>query len=196
MSVVLVIATQDSIFFMSDGRVQGETRGVKSILQEDYKKLNRINQNICIGYTGNKYLCEQTIKAMNDPYKPIANLNLDNIQKFLCAEARSVYLENNYLGIKMAFIVGGVTTDGKIEFYTFGSMNDFIIQKYSSINGDINYAGLYPENAKGNELEKHLLANVPLNEDKIKKAMIDCIDEIAALDSSVNRNKFIEVIRR
>lgn len=199
MSVVLITATKDFIVFMSDGRVQGEIGGIKNILREDYKKISRLNEKICIGYTGSRELCEKSLKAIYNPYNPnafnpLGNLDIGSISNTLCAEAKHIFSESNYPNKKITFVVGGVMADKNIGFYTFGSEYNFQVEKYIPINGDIKYASLHSDNAKGNELEHHLLANTPLNEDKIKKAMSDCIDEIADLDSSVNKIKFTEVI--
>jgi hypothetical protein len=62
-SIVVSFATCDHVIMMSDGRVQNVL--TKETIQEDYKKLAKINENICVGYVGSKELCLSVLSELS-----------------------------------------------------------------------------------------------------------------------------------
>lgn len=203
MSLVLVAATENFIIFMSDGRAQYKVNEVIVSKEENYKKLKPINQHICLGYTGSKELCEQALNEVYNPHNPnscnpLSN-NIDEISNALAISSKKIFSESNRLDKAISFVIGGISQMGYIEFYTFASKYNFAIERYKPNNGDLVYTALHSDKLSEAEMkakfEGHLLSNAPINKNSIKKAMEDCIDEVSSLDSSVNKNKFMEEIQ-
>lgn len=196
MSVVLVSAMKDFIIFMSDGKVTRPENGAIKSLDENYKKLRRINNNICIGYTGGQDICENVLTSLDSYDKKKLDLTktVDILHKF----SKEIYSKNKYQNNTITMVIGGKSADGTIEFYTFGSYYDFQLNSYKPQDKKMLYRILCSDEVKGlNIFEKHL--NLHLNESlkpikECQDAMSDCVDEIASDDETVNNTKFTEII--
>jgi len=181
---------------MSDGRVtQQKTIMDVDVLQEDFKKLLKVNANICIGFAGAKEQCEEVLKCLNN--YTLNNLNLDNVIEIINNEAKSVYSKYMILGIqiKILMAIGGIQ-DGVIKFKTFSSVNGFKIEKYIPKGDEISYAMLSPDGVDIKNLVNQIYANAPCTSDSLKKAMGGCIDNVSQFNNTVNNVKFTEILRR
>ncbi len=177
---------------MSDGRVSNKIFGTTIVIKENCKKLLRINDNVCVGFTGGVDACLCTLKAL-EPYN-MASLGLHKTVSILYEKAKTVHDENHFLNNAISMVVGG-KTNKSMEFHVFGSKYGFKKTIHQPKGDNLEYLMLYSDRVESDTFLKHLQANIPLNSiEKHEKAMKDCIDEVAKSDDTVNAVKFKEVI--
>lgn len=195
MSLVLITAMQNFIIFMSDGRVtRQKTIMENEILREDYKKLRKVNANICIGFAGSKEPCEEVLKSLDSINSE--NTTIDNVCQIVLNEAKSVYSKYVLLGIPIEILMAvGGNQYGQIKFRVFHSTDGFKVQEYIPQGTHLNFAILSPGWVDKSNLLDRINANPPVTIDNTEKAMGECIDKVSLLDPSVNTVKFTEIIR-
>ena len=196
MSLVLIVAMEDFVIFMSDGRVtQNRTSKGVEILKEDFKKLVKLNTNVCIGFAGSKGPCEEVLKTLSDYNRD--SMNIDTVFEVLYEKARSVYSKYLISGIqiKLLMVIGGEQC-GEFKFKTFSSNDNFEVLNYNPQGTDLNYAMLSPDNVDISSLINQIYKNAPVTIENLQKAMGECIDNVSQFNNTINNVKFSEIIRR
>jgi hypothetical protein len=97
---------------------------ISTIIQEEYKKIYRINQNICIGFTGIKDLCEDILSELKS-YKPdelTLSQTCDYLRNRALAEKYWIAEFDNLL----SFTIGGLTKTREINLYSFGAKYNYV----------------------------------------------------------------------
>ena len=196
MSLVLVTAMENFIIFMSDGRVtRNKTIFEVEILQENFKKLFRVNSNICIAFAGSKEPCEETLKVLDD-YN-LNSITLDETFEIILKKSKEVYSRyiNQGIPIKIFMAIGG-KQQGEIKFRTFSSPENFKILEFSPKKDDLSYAFLSPESIDNSYFINQIQKNAPCTLNNLRRAMGLCINDVSAFCKSVNALKFEEIIEK
>ncbi|SDO88314.1 hypothetical protein [Clostridium gasigenes] len=205
MSLILIAAMEDYIIMMSDGRVSRGNDNEFHILDDNYKKLLRLNETICIGYGGSKEPCVEVVDYLKMYYKN--EKDLDKLFNLLNQKAGNVF--GNYISkgikIKMQIVIGGINK-GQIKFKTIKSIdydfNKIYIKSYFTTEehipeGDtLSYCMMNPDGIEDLLFYKLLCRNTSFGVDDIKITMKECIDIASEKSRTINKNKFFEVIRR
>lgn len=182
MSFVSIIAREDFISVMSDGRVM-DPHGIP--IQEDYQKFIQINDQSFIAFAGTKEICEIIAQEMKD----VINRNDDLQDHFQQLLARFQQLNLNHHGMKVFLGVGGINSDQEIEFHTINSKNGQVLN-FSPKGGDVSYAFLNNSSYDEADLQKKLIEILRVTGfntiDKIKNAQKTLNDFIAETDDTVN----------
>lgn len=182
---------------MSDGRlvkINDMNSKNLTVVNEEFKKISRINRNVMIGFTGDPV---PTINALNElnTYANLESLSLEEIKEIVVNSLKKQQI--NFLGVKL--IISGRNKSNIFVTYTLDSKNNFAEVPYilSFPNAfAVNYA--LPNN-EGGKLEmickRHIENTQPWGTlDALKQHMRDCIKEISEVCPSVNSNVFEEFI--
>lgn len=179
MSIVLVAAMSNFALLMSDGRVSNKTLGVA---QEDYKKLLRVSENICIGFTGHQKGCEETISVLKND---MCYMDIVNSLHKKAQEVHSVYSD------KMIMCVVGFNEDGNMSVYYFSS-DDFILKPYHPKKGKVSLVSLEPipttiyvDNCNSSTVKSL---------DDYCRLMYKTISDVSKINPTVNNFTFSELI--
>lgn len=196
MSLVLITAMEDFIVFVSDGRVtRNKTITEVEVLQENFKKLIRLNSNLCIGFAGSKEPCEQVLKTLEN-YN-LNNITIDNAFEVLYEKAKLVHSKYISSGVKINILmaIGGMQ-NREIRFKTFSSIDNFEVLRFCPKGDELNYAMLSPADVNISYLINEIKNNIPCTDDNLKRAMSECINKVSSFDKTVNNNIFVEIIKR
>lgn len=199
MSLVLVTAVEDYIIMMSDGRVTRTEYGMNLAVDENFKKLARVNDSVCIGFAGSKEPCEEAVLLLNGYDKK--SLSLEEIFKIVYESSKKVYKKYTDMNveIKILMAVGGKNSENNIEFKTFSSDEKFEVNVHKPGKGDLYFTDISPTSTDkiySSLLAENIIKNQPITIENLKKSMEESIDKASEIDFSINKNKFVEVIRR
>ncbi|MCY8310016.1 hypothetical protein [Bacillus vallismortis] len=140
MSLVSIIARENFITVMTDGRVTSEGEAI----QEDYKKFIQLNKDMFFAFAGSKEPCEFVARWAKDYFKQYG-LNK------LASAINGFVLNNNLNKYKILAGFGGVDSK-RVKLFTYSSLenklNEFIPEGYH----DIKYAFLYNSSTENNDL--------------------------------------------
>lgn len=196
MSLVLATAMKEFIIFMSDGMVSIKKDNKVESLDENYKKLVRVNNKVCIGFAGSKEPCEEVISKLSQD--DAERLSLQDIFQIIYSNAKSVYSKwrTKYIDeeIKILMMIGGISSENKIELKSFSSKENFIVNEYKPNNTDLCYLMLSPEDVNESILTNSILNNTPVSLENLQKSMEKCIEIVSESCEGVNNVKFTEVI--
>lgn len=184
----------------SDGRCCYTDGTIKT---EFYDKTRKFNNNVIIGYSGSTEPCEQVLS--------ILQFGLDQIQKGENREAyvdevaiclhRSIQMCNFPEEKNVQFIVSGISTEGTMQLYAFGNTNQKDLIPLTATDGVMRTAVLCPpgKDEIGSQIFKNHLINDLVNDLDDEHSFIEdvfkaSIEEMADLDSTVNKNFFSQVV--
>ena len=197
MSIVLSVCGVNFSLMMSDGRmvkINDMTSNDLTIVDENCKKIRRINRNVMIGFTGDPIPMINTLNELST-YTNLESLTLERIKRIVINSLKKQQI--NFLGVKL--IISGRNKSNIFVTYTIDSKNDFKEIPYiiDFPNGfAVNYALPNDDNGKlENICKKHIDNTMPwVNLDNLKRHMKDCINEISKECPSINNNIFEEFI--
>jgi hypothetical protein len=181
MSVVLSVATNDYVIMMSDGCVYNSE--INAPINNEYKKLLKLNKFVLIGYAGNLYSCENTIDGIN------IHMSYDDVYACLVNKARTIH---NTLGENILMSVGGVS-DGKIVLKSFKFTDTGFEEVVLPIPA---HSMLFKDDSYNDILERNLSKHLRFDNRIFIKEMKNTINYIANRDVTVNKNTYIEYINR
>jgi len=176
MSIVLVAAMENFAITMGDGRVSDEVGG--KVFQEDYRKIIRLRRNICIGFSGDRLSCEESLDGLN------VQMPYSSIFDYIYTKSQKIHTIKNK---KIQICVVGISEESKMTIKFFSS-DDFKIKSYIPTDDMVSLISLVPEPRK---------VICELYESIMKGSKKSCIDdyyiamnktiyEVSKLSSTVN----------
>ncbi len=184
MSFVIGFATPQEVIIMSDGRARNSLS--REILSESYNKTRKINNNVCIGFSGIAEVSECIIdNFMKYPEINIDIINADDTAVILCEIAKIVASNVNADNIQM--VIAGLDASGKITLNSFAKCTGFQINKQIPTISHYCYATLNPNGFDGDKLFEHYIC---LTQMSITKRMENCIKHAAQLNDTINNRVF------
>lgn len=124
MSIVLVGLTPQFAIAMSDGRV---TSPNKTIVNENFKKLIRINPYVCVGITGSEDFFHMIQKQLFSIPINIQNINTDKTFEILYNISKNIMVDNSFLK-DSSIAICGVNSKKQIESLAFCT-KDYVVSK-------------------------------------------------------------------
>lgn len=197
MSVILAVCGENYVKMISDGRVVLFTNENAPVpVGEQFNKLKRINENVILGFAGDKVICEKTVKKLRSA---VAKLPKNTVRLSEVAKLTQHILQNTKLGfLKVHFITGGLTSDNRMGLYILNSATNFELEEYFPLHGQHQIKTSLPfgkQESCDQLIEKYFVAEFPKSPQALDKAMIKFVDDIADVDITVNKNHYtIEII--
>lgn len=183
MSIVIITITPDSIIAMSDGRIVDQNH---CIIEENFKKIEKINSNICVGYTGNLNFLSNLFMKFYDHIEDTESIMPKEAFKLLYNQAKDIFKNHTYDMDSVIVLCG---FDYQNRLFTSGfSTNDFYIQTIdpyetgTAIYVISNYPGCYK--IAYDNIQKYGLLG----------GMRKTIEYISTVDGTVNNRIYIEQI--
>lgn len=194
MSFVSVLARENFLTVVSDGRVQGPDL---LPMQEDYRKFIQVDSGFFVAFAGHKEPCERFIDKSGLSRTSSRDLGL------VSQRTKNLLLTHPYKNSKILLAFGGLNTLGEIEFATFSTLEPEI-RFFQPRGDDLSYAFLNNSSLKttnlAGRLEKYLLlAGIGKgieSPDQLINAQVMLNNFVANLDSSVNTTTFTLSIQK
>lgn len=184
MSFVSIVARENFLCVMSDGRVQGVNG---EILQEDYQKFIKIENRAFVAFAGSKTACEELAIQV------VPHLYTNASFTSLALEIKGAFERSDYedYGTKVAVSFGGVNRVGEIEYHAVNSLTKKTM-KYAPRGDDITYCFLQNGEALHQlKLEQELINIMRETGFKTPSQVIQAQkllnNKVADIDSSVNK---------
>lgn len=191
MSFVLCICNPTYSIMVGDSRMIAFNKdGEFETVEEDVQKVQKINENILVGYTGDPIPILTAIKEL-DTYDR-KTLTLGQVRKILFNTIKTLPL--NDLGIKL--IISGRNKYGKMLMYVIDTKNNYKVEKYEPDlqKPAFSCAGREQQIIKP-ILDKYIFNTYPWdNIYQLKDYMIKCVQEVSNNDETVNDNVKVVVI--
>lgn len=188
MSFVICVCGVNFSVMMGDGRLIKYPE--RTIEDEYYPKVFKINKNVLIGTTGDPLPIDEAFGELRN-YN-VEYLTLEKIRKIFINKLKT--LHTNSLGVKVIF-------SGK------NRRGQFVISTVDSTNG-FNFEDLYPNNTNlinafsgnNNRLCTSIVDSNLSNKsfsciEELEDAMEQCIINVASIDDTVNTNILKAVIK-
>lgn len=191
MSIVLSVCGYNFSLMMCDGRMIKIDSGSLEIVTENFKKIERVNSRVCIGFTGDPIASMCALNELN--YYEKDNLTLERIKGIVTRKLKEIQI--NDLGVKMIF--SGRNKINKFITYELDTKMDFQETKYEPVkNGFAIVYALPPSNADLQTIvQKHIHETSPWdNIDNLKSNMRECILQISKINTTINNKIFEEMI--
>lgn len=173
---------------LGDGRMTNLSTG--EVAYEKIQKIYKINNNVCIGFTGDPIAAGIALKEL-DSYS-LNTMTLERIKRVFIGKLKEIPL--NPLGIKV--IITGRNKSNKFVTYSIDSKNNFEEESYVNIP-DAGFVVVYSgSNSSVIELivNKNIYSTSPWKSiDDLRQHMTHCIREVALIDPTVN-NEIYEVM--
>lgn len=195
MSFVSVIITEHYISFATDGRFTSLTG---QVIQEDYKKIKKLNDNLVVAFAGDSLECEASIKGLEELINHVPRNNIGfNIE--LISTLMKQIIRDKFGNSKVFLSIGGINMENALEVTVFSSISDDL-HSFSPKGNNLNhfYFGnnmdvvkekmVYEDFAK-----KVVKANTPENAFIVQKQINDLV---ASFDSTVNCNVMNRIIKK
>lgn len=141
MSCIICLASDSFAFIAGDGRAINSETG--EVVDENYKKVRRINENVIVGFVGCVEICEGALDALPNDTE---HLTLSEISEILCRNAKKLHHETN---LKGSMILAGIE-NGKIVVCSFSRLNGYVIERTEYTSGSLTLEGRYPDNIESN----------------------------------------------
>lgn len=196
LSFVIGFVSTTMAAIASDGRCCYTDGTIKT---EFYNKTRKINRNVIIGYSGSTESCEKVLDALQ-PALEQAQMESNReayVNEVATCIHRVIPLFNFPKGKNVQFIVSGISDEGTMQLYSFGNTNQTNLVPLTATNDKIQTAVLCPlgKDEIGYQIFKNHLINDlddehPFIEDVFKAS----IEEMADLDSTVNKNFFSQTV--
>lgn len=197
MSVVLAICGENYVKMISDGRVVLFADNNPSVVvNENFNKLKRINQHVVLGFAGDKTVCEKILKKLRSA---IAKLPKDTTKLFETAKLLQQIAQTTKLGfLKVHFIVGGITNDGKMGLYVLNSSTGFELESCFPQYGQHQVKVSFPfgkQELCDMLIDRYFISTFPETSLELDKKMIEFVNAISDIDNTVNKNYYtIEIL--
>ena len=193
MSYIQCVLIKNGIFMSSDGRVTDGER----IIDENYKKIRRINNDLLIGYSGDKVFCEGILNILQQSIN--CNMDVSSIYESVVIISKSLI---NQIGMKRGqFIIAGKYSDGKLGFITLSTNNGFSsTQKIANNSNDIYFTEAFSDNIDSDYLKTEIEKIMKEKQNSISyldliEAMKNAAKKVAIDDTSVNTKFYFEMIK-
>lgn len=193
MSFISAIASQDFITVVSDGQVTYEGK----VIKEDYKKFRKINNDQFIAYAGAKEICEKFAEHLK--FSASQRYDLKLVAEDLFSTIKSI---TPYERFKTSFIIGGISENNEIEFYTLSNNPlEEKVKSYLSHGDGVSYGFLSNEENEDkinleNTLISHLSKTGFNTPNKCIRAQKMLNADVEKIDPTVNRRTFELIIRK
>lgn len=184
MSIVIVGITPTFVIAMSDGRVTNDQLPENL---EEFKKICKINQYVCIGITGHLQFFSEVFTKFNSIDENIKTLKVENAFNLFYKISKEVKSNNPVLG-DSNIVVCGIDSNNNIRSIAFSTKN-FIIN-----NQDGKQSGLAIQVLSNYSGAFQIAQNNIIKCGNLIKGMEDTIKYIATVDKTVNSNIFVERI--
>lgn len=189
MSLVMVSATSKYIILTGDGRVSEKVKvdeysSYVKILDENFKKIRVINNNVLIGFTGHLKSCIDIMSSLDNV--DVDKINIDDIAEILIASAKGKVNNKD-----LSMVVCGINNNNKIQINTFTTENDLILNKSVVEDNGMKFISLtnYNSNKKPGKIYLEKIKDINTFD---KKEMLDLMEyinhEISKQDFTVNDN--------
>ena len=181
MSVVISYASTRIAFIMSDGRV---IDGENNVVQEDFKKFVRLNNNVIVGFTGDLNACICVTGLLSNPKNReiVSRMLVEDVYEFI-----RKYCTTFDGNIKYGFTICGKSKRGTMAMASMNWQQDSGI---SYVEGtESYYTTLYPEEANGSRVFEDNLKSLPPI-----AAAIQTIKAISKVSHSVNDQPQLEIV--
>lgn len=196
MSVVLGVATNNTVVLMSDGRVsKTDEDGNFSVVDENYPKVIQVNKYVGVGFTGSTELCKAVTNIIGTLDQNIkASIKVDQLFKILFLRARAIKQLEESGDRVVQILVAGINERTQIEIKTTSSALGFRITSDVLQNeGDVIFAEL----SAIKDSDPHTkFQSFLMRQKNLKESMAEYIDYVSTFDRSVNRQKFMVWIKR
>ncbi len=190
MSFVSIIAREDFISIMSDGRVCGPN-GIP--IQEDYQKFVRVDERFFVAFAGHKEPCELFLRNSG-----LLSPRTYDVELF-SAEIQSKLIAGPSRKHKILLALGGFNHHEEIVFSTFSTIQPKM-QLFRPKGDDISYAFLNNSSVRSAQLEELLIEALKVSgfqtPDQIREGQTQLNSAVSAMDESVNSTVFNAVINR
>lgn len=200
MSVALAICMETGVVMMCDGRMvkfNSKNKDDFTVVDENCKKLLRVNKEVCIGITGDANILFEIVKELqhyNTNY-----MKLEKVEKIIIPIIKEKTVD--WIGCKA--LIGGKNRKGKFVLHIIDYSNihdeNYIPIIFEPIGNLSVIQGAFPKTLNANYyetlIEKHITNTAPWsNAHILQRHMAECIAEIAKSDMTVNTNMFSESI--
>lgn len=187
MSIIMAVGNKHKLILASDGRVSDiNEKGEHIILDENFKKICRLSDSVCVLIAGNRNQCMQIVYMLKQKINAC-------ITPHVCAETIDSILQNHALvtddELNVRMIVAGINSAKEREMYLFSADQDGIEREKKSLTDNVIYV------AKGDIKEGETDYFNPILNIKgigLKTRIKLCIAEAAKRNRSVNDVVFFE----
>ncbi|MBJ7887987.1 hypothetical protein ABC970_12815 [Bacillus licheniformis] len=192
MSLVSIVARENFITVMTDGRVTSDGK----IVQEDYKKFIHLNKDMFFAFAGEKEPCEFIAQWAKEYCK---NYGLEK----MALSINDFVLNNKLDRFKVLTSFGGVDSN-RIKLYTYCTIEkttEQYIPEGDKLENTL-YAFLYNSSAEDNDFKLKEILGHNLNKygfntpNKCLKAQKDLNDIVASKSFGVNKVTFDLTIKK
>jgi hypothetical protein len=200
MSLVSVVAREQFISLMTDGRVRG-AEGI--VIDESYPKYQMLGNKGFVAITGSKEHGEELIRIAKDFYDEGYDFHAiaDGLQQIMIRDIPRAKFPH----VRVQMIVGGIMKrgGGEIAFFSLTNKNETVDQMVKSYPraDDVSYSyadGVSP--TTGINLEELLLGCLQKSGvdtiEQIQKAQEEFNKKVSVVDDSVNNNLFKLVLEK
>lgn len=185
MSIVSVLATTKYISVMTDGRITGDDGNVSNEL---YRKVEKLNENTFIAFTGRCELFEELLWSCNTSDFN----NYEDVTK--CIYEKFMEIDTTK---KLSIVIGGKDENNEIGYYFFSNFGHELTQVKPSKDNELDRVLLVNASFGIEKLLDILLNNIGFNTDDKAIAIQKIIhDYQAEYDISVNSNKYHVIIKK
>lgn len=186
------------VIITSDGRV---TDQCGTILQEDYKKIDRINSKVAVAYSGTKEFCEQIIHFTKDKFSDIEIIDINDFHNHLIDVSKDILSDKDSTIYKCQFLIGGLTNTNNLGVLTLSTNHHYSVTKsYVDSTNLICYSSACSDsmdnNLLGINLNNLVTKNKILSISDFYKTINDTSRNMALTDLSVNSTIFREIIKK
>ncbi|MGG1518730.1 hypothetical protein ABE504_25145 [Paenibacillus oryzisoli] len=190
MSLVSVVARENFVTVMSDGRVQDKV----GTIQEDYQKFVQLSPNLFLAFTGHAEPAEALLKAFEiQGFKNMLPEMAFEQFNFLITGLIKAFISKSPYKLLMAY--GGVNEKNEVVVYYINSL-DLSCDHYSPKGNDINVICLGNGHATSPLLGTYLNRTGSDTPQQILSAQRMLNDHVAELDESVNKHTFQLIIEK
>lgn len=186
MSYVQCIVTTKMVLMSSDGRVSDGDK----VLDENYKKIRRLNNNVLIGFAGSKEYCEKVVDSIKEK-----DADIDTLFEMVVKLCKKYF--SHEIGVKGQFIIAGKSKSGELGFRTIHTKNNFETDsKKPQTESEICFCVASPDEVNSNILERELrqICNGKVSEDDLALAMLVSEMQAANTNKTINTVFYLESI--
>lgn len=182
MSFILSVCGNNYSIMLGDGQETIKNGELYIPVKKDYKKVFSINDNVCIGFTGDTAIVKQIVSELNN-YK---NSTIRQIKNNILEKVKTKSL--NDFGLK--YIISG-KDDGNFITYYYSNKDNFCEHKFEPCNQvAVVYASPVDVNEKiiENIVKNYVYDNMPMirTTDQLLSCMCQCIIEVSKVSNTVN----------
>lgn len=190
MSVVLGYASTDECILMSDGLAGLKNeRGEYAHINEDFKKIKRVNESTIIGWSGNIDLGNAILDFCfpNDNASLLKSFTVEPATQIIRQQVQHV----RHLGVRTGYIVAGINRSRQIQINSIDCNGD--VNKQIPQNNNAAIVVLSPDDFNAYPI---FFTNLSSREKtSVLEAMKHSVYEVSLHSISVNSNIFYDYVR-